>query len=314
MHILSLSTLIPEQICDTVRFWGYGGTKQRISHYCEYAAEFISCVLEDDRIDGAVFPRTCDSSRTIRSYLETCGKFLYSFHIPARRDKAAIEYLAGSIRTYQTAIEARYGVKITDVAERSELVNVRNRALRAVYEHLPEISYSTYLKTVHTLLQKPLREQEVPAEISVSGSSASPRVFVVGSTQTKIELMQQIEMVGMNIVGDRLPESRRLIFAPEVSSHGDIYKNIAKSLITAMPSPSQDAFTEILKADRDELLRKQVQGVILLTQKYCEPYDYLFPAYKRMLDGLGIPVLRVTETGSGAENAALAIETFADLL
>ncbi len=68
MHILSLSTLIPEQICDTERFFGYEG-KQRISHYCEYAAEFIARVLEDDTIDGAVFPRTCDSSRTLKNYI-----------------------------------------------------------------------------------------------------------------------------------------------------------------------------------------------------------------------------------------------------
>ena len=73
-------------------------------------------------------------------------------------------------------------------------------------------------------------------------------------------------------------------------------------------------FARILKEDRDELLQKQVRGVIFLTQKYCEPYDYLFPAYKRMLDEMGIPVLRVTETGSDAENAALTIETFAELL
>ncbi len=154
----------------------------------------------------------------------------------------------------------------------------------------------------------------MPTEISVGSSSASPRVFLVGSTQAGTGLVQQIETAGMNIVGDRLPESRRLIFAPEVSPEGDIYENIAKSLLAGLPSPSQDAFAEILKADRDELLQKQVQGVIFLTQKYCEPYDYLFPSYKRMLDELQIPVLRVTETGSSAKNAALAIETFADLL
>lgn len=313
MHILSLSTLIPEQICDTERFFGYAG-KQRISHYCEYALEFIARMLEDGTADGAVFPRTCDSCRTVGNYLESSGKFLHFFHIPARRDTEAVAYLAESVRAYQTAIENHYGVKITDVVERSEFVNTRNRALRELYENLPEMSYSAYLEMIHILLQKPLRDQAVPISLPGSPCPNGTRVFVVGSTQARTELVRQIEAAGLNIVGDRLPESRRLIFTPEVSLQGDIYENIAKSLLTALPSPSQDVFAEILKADRDELLKKQVQGVIFLTQKYCEPYDYLFPAYKRMLDGLGIPVLRATETGSGAENAALAIETFADLL
>lgn len=313
MHILSLSNLIPEQICDTERFFGYGG-KQRISHYCEYAAEFIARVQEDDEIDGAVFPRTCDSCRTVGNYLEASGKFLHSFHVPARRDETAVAYLAESIRAYQTAIETHYGIKISDVAERTERINARNRALRGLYENLSELRYSAYLETIHRLLQKPLREQEVPTELSVGSFPASPRVFVVGSAQAGTSIVRQIESAGMHIVGDQLPESRRLVFAPEVSSEGDLYENIAKSLLAGMPSPSQDAFAEILREDRDELLQKQARGVIFLTQKYCEPYDYLFPAYKRMLDELQIPVLRVTETGSGAENAALAIETFADLL
>lgn len=231
-----------------------------------------------------------------------------------RGDREAVSYLAESIRGYQSAIERHYGITITDVSERAERINARNRALRGLHEALPEISYSAYLETIHALLQKPLGEQEVPTELSVGGFSASPRVFVVGSTQAGTGLVRQIEAAGMNIVGDRLPESRRLIYAPEVCAQGDLYENIARSILAGLPSPSQDAFTRILKEDRDELLQKQVRGVIFLTQKYCEPYDYLFPAYKRMLDEMGIPVLRVTETGSDEENAALAIETFADLL
>lgn len=313
MQILSLSSILPEQICDTVRFFGYKG-RQRISHYCEYAAEFISRVLEDDKIDGAVFPRTCDSSRTIGNYLEPSGKFLYPFHLPARTDKAAARYLAGSIRAYKTAVETHYGVRLNDTEERAGLVNARNRKLRELYENLPELSFGAYLEAVHALLQKPLREQKVPEQLPTAPCPGGPRVFVVGSTQAGIEQARRIEAAGMNIVGDRLPESRRMICMPEVSANGDIVDNIASAMLAGMPSPSQDAFGAILREDREEIERKRVRGVIFLTQKFCEPYDYLFPAYKRMLDELGIPVLRVTETGSGAEGAALAIETFADLM
>lgn len=313
MKILSMSNLIPEQICDTVRFFGYG-SRQQISHYCGYAAEFISRVREDDGVDGAVFPRTCDSSRVLSGYIGRIDKFLYQFPVPIRSGCAATAYLAESIRAYKKAVEAYYGVTLSDTAERAGLINARNQALAVLYEHLPELSYGAYLESSHALLQRPLREQSVPEDLPASPCPAGPKVFVVGSTQTGAKLVRQIEAAGMNIVGDRLPESRRMIFAPAVSAQGDIYENIAKSLLAGSPSPTADAFAQILQEDRDELIKKQAQGVIFLTQKYCEPYDYLFPAYKRMLDGLGIPVLRVTQTGSGAENAALAIETFADLL
>ncbi len=314
MNILSLSGLIPEQICDTIRFFGYDG-QQRISHYCRYASDYISQILEDPEIDGAVFPRTCDSSRTIASYLEECGKFVYSFHIPARQDRAAVSYLADSLRRYKTAVEQHYGTGLTDVMERTSLVNERNRALRGSYEHLPELSYSAYLDMVHGLLRKPLREQRVSDDLPSCPCPDGPKVFVAGSTQTGSGIARQIEAAGLHIVGDRLSESHRLVSSPEIPLEGDIFENIALSMLSSMPSPSQDDFSRILREDREELLRRQAQGVIFITQKYCEPYDYLFPTYRKMLDGLGIRSLRITVSGSQSENeTALVVETFANML
>lgn len=314
MKILSLSGFVPEQICDTVRFFGHEG-KQRISHYCRYASDFISQILEDPAIDGAVFPRTCDSSRTIASYLEGCGKFTYSLPIPARRGSSAVSYLADSIRRYKTAVERHYGIKFTDIPERTELINKRNKALVELYDHLLGLRYSAYLDMLHELLQKPLREQQIPAGLPSCPHPDGPKVFMVGSTQTGSGIIRQIEAAGLHIVGDRLPESHRLSSAPDVPLEGDLFENIALSMLSSMPSPSQDDFSRILAEDKEELLRKQVQGVIFITQKYCEPYDYLFPAYRKMLDGLGIRSLRVTVTGSqGEKEMSLAIGTFADML
>ena len=55
--------------------------------------------------------------------------------------------------------------------------------------------------------------------------------------------------------------------------------------------------------------------MIYATQKYCEPYDYLFSAYKKALDEKGIPVLQVqmadSTDGSGKD---AALEAFADII
>lgn len=315
MHILSLSGFVPEQICDTIRFFGYEG-RQRISHYCQYAADFSSRVMEDPGIDGAVFPRTCDSSRVLGNYIEGRGrKFLYQLPIPARKDRLAAACLTESIRQYKHAVEQYYGIRLSDILERAERINARNRELAGLYENLPAIQYGAYLDMLHGLLQKPLYDQQVPAELPACPCPDGPRVFIVGSTQTGSGVVRQAEAVGMNIVGDRLPESRRLFCAPPVSLTGDIFENIASSLLEGAPSPTQDGFARILCKDREEIMQKQVQGVIFVTQKYCEPYDYLFPAYQRMLEEAGVKVLRVTVTGcQDGKEAALSLETFADML
>ena len=234
--------------------------------------------------------------------------------MPARRDSGATTYFAESLRQYQQAVETHYRIKITDIAERVQLVNLRNQRLAGIYERLPEISYSAYLEMLHTMLQMPLREQSVSDTLPMPDNPGGHRVFVIGSTLSDTGLVRKIENAGLNIVGDRLPESRRLFSMPAVSQNGDIFENIAASILSAYTSPTQNNFSEILQEDRMELIRKGIEGVIYVTQKYCEPYDYLFPAYKMMLDELGIKCLRLTSTGSETAGAELAIETFADML
>lgn len=312
MKILSFSGFIPEQICDTVRFIRFSG-RQKIAHYCGYAADFISQVLEDPSVDGCAFPRTCDSSRVLESYLGGSGKFVYRLHIPSRRDSAAAAYLAGSIRDYQQAVETHYGVTLGELSRRAELVNRRNAAIAELYDSLAEISYSAYLDMIHDLLQMPLEEQTVPG-VLLGGHGGRP-VFLVGSTMCGAELARAIESAGMKIVGDRLTESKRLFSAPPVLGEGDIYRNIAESMLQNRVSPTQDDFDSILREDREEIERKGVRGVIFVTQKYCEPYDYLYSVYKKMLDELSIPALRLVLTDSmDGRRFDAAIETFAELL
>ncbi len=314
MKILSLSGFIPEEICDTIRFTGYPG-EEKISHYCGYAADYISQVLEDDSIDGAVFPRSCDSCRIMGSYLSNHkGKFLYQFGIPARQDAAAEVYLAAEIRQYQKAIEQHYNISITDVPQRIQKVNERNKELISLYENIENISYKFYLKSIHDMLQKPLYEQTVLSELPDKPANGKP-IYLVGSFLSNTELAATIENAGMKIVGDNLTESKRLFSGPKLDPSNDIYMDIAAKILHNHLSPTQNNFRCILKNDLEEIKYKNVQGVIFATQKYCEPYDYLFSIYKKMLDEQGIPVLQVVMSNS-TDNRKLefAVEAFADIL
>lgn len=317
MNILSFSGFIPEQVCDTVRFIRYEG-ERRISHYCGYAADFISRVLDDPAVDGGVFPKTCDSSRAMAGYLDGCGKFVYQLHVPSRRDGAAADMLGAGIAAYKDAVERHFGVAITDMPERAVLVNERNRQLAGLYGELEDISCGAYLEMIHGLLQRPLRSQKVEEGGHLAappGSRDGKRVFLVGSLLCGVETAYAIEKAGMKVVGDRLTESKRLFSAPEVEPSGDICRNIAVGMLKNRVSPTQNDFRRILEEDLEEIRRKQVRGVIFVTQKYCEPYDYLFYVYKKMLDGMGIPVLQLKSADStDTRRADAAVEAFADML
>lgn len=313
MKLLALSGFVPEQICDITRFTGYEG-ERKINHYCSYASDFISQVLSDNTFDGAVFPRSCDSSRIMKSYLEDSDKFLYQLNIPARQDDLAVEYFAKEIENYRNAVEQHYQTKLEDIKDRFVCISRRNKQIYNNYKNLEHISYSKYLKALHRMLQKPLAEQQVLNHYEPV-SSCGKRVYLIGSFLCDEAIAKMIEDSGMKIVGDNLPESGRLASAPEIPDGNDIYKGIAQSILSSRLSPSQNNFQKLMARDLEEIEDKDINGVIFVMQKYCEPYEYLYSVYKKTLDEKGIKSLKLSLSDmENGKNMALPIEAFSDTL
>ncbi len=313
MKILSMSGFIPEHICDTIRFTQYGGDRN-ISNYCGYASDFISKVMSDDTIDGAVYPKSCDSTRILTSYLSECKKFLFQFGIPPYNAPGAEVHLAYEIKAYKEAVEAHYGVRCDDIRERTELINERNEAVRKTYEELDSLSYSDYIEKLHRMLEKPLAMQEWRGDIR-KREKAGKKVYIVGSFLSDTRLAGLIEDASLTVAGDDLPESGRLVYSEPVETDGDIYLNIARSILSMRPSPTQDSFKIITDHDLESIKKMDVRGIIFLTQKYCEPYDYLYSIFSEKADKAGIPALQIKVNGTeDTGKAALALEAFAEMI
>ena len=316
MRILALSGFVPEHICDIVRFTGFDG-EYNIAQYCGYAADYISQVIKDDSIDGAVFPKSCDSSRIIGSYLSETNKFIYQINIPARQDDLAIQYFAEILKSYTKALKEHYKVSLTteSIERRIELINKRNAWIKAAYDRLDRISYYEYLSKIHQLLSEPLEIQAEEIEFT-ERESTDKKIYVVGSFLANVEIAETIERLGMKVVGDNLPESGRLAFMKPVCPNGDdIYNCIADSILKNRLSPTQDNFSAILENDFSEMENKGVKGIIYISQKYCEPYDYLFSVYKKMADERGINIVRISLADSrDSGKSELELEAFSDLL
>lgn len=313
MKILSMSGYVPEEICDTVRFDGYHGDRN-ISHYCGYASDFISQVLHDNSIDGAVFPHTCDSSRIIKNYLGDTDKFIYQLNIPLGRKKAAVSYFADILRDYKKAAETHYNISIDNISERTELIRKRNNYLSELYNALDSISYPHYLRLIHDMLSKPLLNQmdSLPA---LKKSGGGKPVFLIGSFLSCVHIAHTIEDNGMSVTADNLPESGRLVSCDISPTGGDIFEQIAENILKRRPSPTLNDFSEIIETDLEIIKNKEIKGVIFVLQKYCEPYDYLYSVYKKTLDERGIPSVRISLTNSEDDkNARLSLESFARII
>lgn len=312
MKILSMSGFVPEAICDTVRFNGFKGDAG-FSHYCTYASDYISQVLSDDTIDGAVFPKTCDSSRSISSYIGESGKFVYPLAVPVVRSDDAISYYAYVIRDYKTAVEAHYGIRISEdeIYDRFRMVEARNASINSLYESLADgLSYSSYINAIHENFTKPLAEQK----IETSGQSAGIPVFLLGSYMTNAGIVDSAEKNGLRITGDDLPESNRIAKRafPVVE---DIYQLVALQVLSSRTSPTQNSYSDRIKETMEEIGKKGCRGVLVVTQRFCEPYDYYYSVLKKALDDAGIPSLKLELDGSLDQNLHEAeLGAFASML
>ena len=300
MKILSMSGFVPEAICDTVRFNGYKGDAG-FSHYCTYASDYISQVLADDTIDGAVFPKTCDSSRSISSYIGDSGKFVYPLAVPVVRSEEAVKYYAYVIRDFKMAVESFYDVKITEeeIETRLEELEVRRRIIKSNYEDLCSgLSYSSYIEAIHNALAMPLEKQK----IEVTEKSEGTPVFLLGSYLTSIDILKTAEKCGLKIVADDLPESGRLVSKHDHPQSDDLYEKIAWSILGRNASPSQNDFEAQIARTILQIRIMECKGVLIITQKYCEPYDYYYSVLKKALDDEGIPALKIELDGSLDQN------------
>lgn len=311
MKLLSMSGFVPEQICDVVRFNGYSG-ERNISHYCGYANDYISQVLHDSSIDGAVFPKSCDSSRIIMSYLSESDKFTYQINVPARNDHIAARYLAQELESYKSAVEQYFNIEIADITERIDYVNKRNTVIGMQYASLENSSYCDYLTSIHRILSQPLLNRDFEFQCREK-KDTEKRVYLVGSYLANENIAEIIESSGLGIVGDNLPESGRLANSVINNSSGNLYEAIAVNLLERRLSPTQNNFKQILNYDLAEIKENNVDAVIYITQKYCEPYDYLYSVYRKHLDELQIPVLKLSMTDSeDNRKTALAVEAFSE--
>jgi benzoyl-CoA reductase/2-hydroxyglutaryl-CoA dehydratase subunit BcrC/BadD/HgdB len=94
-------------------------------------------------------------------------------------------------------------------------------------------------------------------------------------------------------VGDNLANSKRLAWNTYPCKKERAYADIAAHILQHQSSPSISSFSTLWEQDYAEIKRKNVQGVVFLCRKFCEPYDYLFAVYEARLKNAGIPLLRV---------------------
>ena len=314
MKLLTLSNYVPEQIVDLVRFVNYNGIFRQ-SHFCKYIQDFTAMVLEDDSINGAVIPSSCDSVRSAADLLAESGKFIYQLKHPlglGKNDERSQIYFAQSIETYKENVASHFNITIDKdiVAERTVELRERGKYLRDVYIQSQGLCYSEYISQINIMLSHRLTDWKKYAPAPKNSILSGKRVYVIGPFLESVDMLCQIEKAGLQIVGDNLTNSKRLMWSDYVFEKDTIFTDIAAHILKYQVSPTVNRFAVTWEQDYAEIKSKNVQGVIFIHQKFCEPYNYLFTLYSHKLENEGIPIICVY---TGNENVSV-FEGFSEMI
>jgi benzoyl-CoA reductase subunit C len=287
--------------------------------FCPLMRSCMDCALKgkNDFIDGMVAVHSCDpqekTARIWQSY--TSYPFFHFIDMPGTLRPESVEYYKGQLKDFKKALEAFTGKEISrDRLKTAIELHNRQRALvRALYESTkpspPLISGTEMLPVIKALMSLPVVEgnellDQVIQEVRTrtDGPQAKPaRLLIWSSTLDNVGLMEILEARSNVVVDEGCGGIRP--FREDVKLTEDPIDGLAHFYLTeitcartfreAVPGSPQKEYAADLEnrfAYLKEIAKEwNVNGVILLHVRHCDPFAYEVPSLKDYFDSLGIP-------------------------
>ncbi|MCA1901841.1 MAG: 2-hydroxyacyl-CoA dehydratase family protein [Candidatus Hydrogenedens sp.] len=317
---------------------GEGGTPLADQWLQPYACSFAKSVLnlgltgDFSFLDLVVFSHTCDTMQNLaevwRRRVEGIPVIIVSTP-NLNAGEIALTYLKRELVRVKEEVERISGDKITDerLLESMRLYERHRNNMNRLYQlrqanpslmtgtEMFAVVLSSFLmkKEEHnTLLEDLIKtlENVPPQEIK------RPRILVGGSVCQAQGFIQSIEAVGALVCNDDLCMGSRSYVLPPVPQ-GEPIDMLAQMYLSRIPCPAfhkpgydpAEIYIEKVKAGN-------IDGVIFLQTKFCDPYAFNYPYLRKRLEQEGIPslLLEVEQNQPVPEAFRTRVEAFVETL
>jgi len=284
------------------------------SMYCPYCRDCLSRGLKGvyNYLDGIGIAQSCLHMRqAFWSWKkEIPREFSYYLYMPhGNQCRGSSEYLVAELAKFKSAVEAWIGRSISDedLDRGIETCNTNRRLMRQIWEYRknpsPAITgleamqivmssqvvdkreHNEALKEFIAMLPNRKPERETGTRLAAIGSENDDRRFVA-------MVEQELTMPATFVIEEHCVGAR--YFWNEVIPAEDRLASIAKRYLDRPPCPSKDWPVRRRFEHLEELIRDwNVEGVLLIAQKFCSPQALDMPALTDYLQKKGLPVLRL---------------------
>jgi len=277
--------------------------------FCPFCRDCLAQGLQGryDYLDGIMISQSCLHIRqTFTSWQKHIPvDFNYYLYMPNKvQSKRAYPYLRGEIADFKKAVEKWIGKEIpdTEIDEAVKVYNKSRQLMKNLYEfrktddikltglEAMEVVISNQMmdKAEHNIalenVIKKLPERNLNRETGV-------RLMIIGSEDDDTEFIEMVESLQATILTDDHCTGTRY-FWNEVVPEDDRLMALSKRYIDRVPCPSKD-WEERTRLSHILTMAKEfnVDGAIIIQQKFCDPHELDIPAIKKALEDIGIPSL-----------------------
>jgi benzoyl-CoA reductase subunit C len=314
-----LSNYIPEEIIAVTGFhplriigrFETSGSQGWSLHapVCSFARDMYAAADSGgfSSVSHVIFPNSCDSLRALREVWEIDRTLppMYVLLHPIQADDHSVRYFAEQIESLARKLMEESGLCFTEsqLADHIQRYNRSRQWLRELSPgaggrpHLLRGSEWIILVTAGMIADRDEYNrmlQVIVAEDQETGPrsrDAGKRIMIIGPLVDSVELLETIERFGAMVVGEDITNGSRYC-GLDVDLDGNLYENLAKRYLRWGPSPTMNMDI----GQGDELFGRRLMdlnpdGVIFVTQKFCEPHVHNYLAKRHLLTRMNVNTL-----------------------
>jgi len=334
-EILTAAGVLPFRIFGT-----QGDISLADAHLQSYCCSLVRGGLEDalkgnlSFLKGAVFPHTCDSIQRLSDIWRLNAGMDTHFDVvlPVKlTTRSARTYMIAVLNSFREALAHRLNVSLSD-ADLHQAIQTHNRIrdrLEGIYQlkrqHPGALAASdmyAIMKAAMVMDRPELLEHlnalwaDLQAGASEAPVTGRKRILISGGICNHPDIYHLIEAAGGDVVWDDLCTGTRYVEG-NVEEAGDPIEAIADRYLNRMVCPAKHMGVTSRGEHLNHLVKThQIDGVIFLFLKFCDPHGFDYPYLKDYMDQAKIPtlLLEVEEQLPAEGQFRTRFETFIDML
>lgn len=277
--------------------------------FCPFCRDCLAQGLKGrfDYLNGIMIAQSCLHIRQAFTSWQKHIPVDYSYFLPMPhhvQSPHATPFLTKELELFKASLEAWLGKKIDDKAIDNAIdVYNRNRDLMWKVHELrkgdsPPLTGEETMEMVLSSQMVDKEDHNAALETLLSRlsdrqstRSVGTRLMILGSEDDDVEFIHVVESSGATFVTDDHCTGTRY-FWNNVERNGDLLNCIADRYVKRVPCPTKDWPERTRVAHVLELAKAyNVEGAVVMQQKFCDPHELDIPALTKALNDAGIKTL-----------------------